>query len=88
MQVPNMPGGGAGRICTFRQRCARLRPTQPPRAAGLSRLSVGVSLPSRARLSVCQRRFVPQPIVIIVNRAFPPSIRRDRRSSFYMDKPL
>lgn len=61
-------------------------PTQPPRAAGLSRLSVGVSLPSRDRLSVCQRRFVPQPIVIIVNRAFPPSIRRDRRSCFFGDK--
>lgn len=78
MQVPNMPGGGAGRICTLRQRCARLRPTKPPHAAGLSRLSVGVSLPSRARLSVCQRRFVPQPVVIIVNRAFPPSIRRGK----------
>lgn len=78
MQVPNMPGGGAGRIRTLRQRCARLRPTKPPHAAGLSRLSVGVSLPSCDRLFVCQRRFVPQPIAIIVNRAFPPSIRRGK----------
>ena len=70
-------------------RCERLNThtTQPPRAAGLSRLSVGVSLPSRDRLSVCQRRFVPQPVVIIFNRAFPPSIQRDRRSYFFGDKP-
>lgn len=62
MQVPNMPGGGAGRIRT--------------RGGGKS---------AHALLS---RPVRPSFLAVSVNRAFPLSIRRDRRSSFYMDKPL